>query len=76
MALTEKVKINWKFQEDNLAWNDLQLRSCFVQSCLEFPHLRGIFGASEKNDLKSALMFSLSYQNLKIIFVSNLHGFT
>ena len=66
MALTEKVKINWKFQEDNLAWNDLQLRSCFVQSCLEFPHLRGIFGASEKNDLKSALLYMHSESNFTI----------
>ena len=57
MALTEKVKINWKFQEDNLAWNDLQSRSFFVQSYPEFPHLRGILGASQKNDLKSALMY-------------------
>ena len=61
MVLTEKVKINRKFQEDNLAWNDLQLTSLFMQSYQEFPNLYGIFGASQKNDLKSALI--REYQN-------------
>ena len=60
MVLTEKVKINRKFQEDNLAWNDLQLRSLFMQSYQEFPNLRGIFGASQKNNL------GLMYCNLLI----------
>ena len=64
MVLTEKVKINRKFQEDNLAWNDLQLRSLFMQSYQEFPNLRGIFGASQKNDLKSVL--GVMYCNLSI----------
>ena len=48
MVLTEKVKINRKFQEDNLAGNDLQSSSLLMQSYPEFPYLHGIFDASQK----------------------------
>ena len=69
--LVEKSKKMWHFCEldlelwaSGLAWNDLQSRSFFVQSYPEFPHLRGMLGASQKNDLKSYLL--IMYPSLKI----------
>ena len=60
--LVKKSKTIWHFCEvdpelcaSGLAWNDLQSRSLLVQSYSEFPHLLGIFGASQKIDLKCYL---------------------
>ena len=52
MVLTEEVKIEEKFQGDNLEWNDLQWRSLLVKSYPKFPRLFGIFGGFVYENLK------------------------